>query len=167
MGSFGDWLDEICVTIGVTEQKQIEQDDGSGGGSGMQQAIETVQNAVADAKLETGLCGEGHGYDDGGDDHGGSTQSEALYWRAQDLQTRMNAITRRVHRMIANDEQVEGRPTDPVVISLNQRQQRLGAEVSQMINNWDRLGTSGQFAHVSALSGRIGRLECDVSARRM
>lgn len=154
MSGFGDWLDEICVQIGVTEQKKVDN-------SGMQQAAQQIQNAAADARLQTGAaCFEE-------EEAAASPGSSWLKSQAQALQVRMRAITRAVHALIDAGETREGRPTDPVVITLNQRQMSLGAEVYQMIANWDSLGATGQYAHYSALANRVSRLECDVHARRM
>lgn len=157
---FSDWLDSICVTIGICDEEPETARSG-----GVKEAAEKIDQTAADENLKNKECTDGGSSDDGGSSGSSIPDSDALWGQAQGLNSRMNAITRAVHKMIENGPTECGRPTDPTVISLNQRQQAVGSELSELIHmNWKRMDRTAQYAHVNALAAKISKLECDVKA---
>ena len=145
-----DWFEAICVQIGICDEPAPEGTTGP------------VGPKTADKNLKNKEC-----TDEGSSSPQTSSipSSRSLWTQAKGLDSRMKAITRAVHKMIENGPTECGRPTDPTVISLDQRQQNVGYELSQLMHiNWDKMNRTAHYAHVNALAGKISRLECDVKA---
>lgn len=159
-----DWIGSICETFGWSDDDSSSSTQTQAPPKAQTGMAEAASAKAHDALLENKQCtDEGQPAESDSGASGLPTDSQ-LKSQLAGLKQRLNAITRRVHTMIDNGPTAMGRPTDPVVIQLNQKQMDVGYDLSQTEYNWDKMTSDGRRLGVASLAGQISQLECDVQA---
>jgi len=160
MSDLSTWLDSMCSTFGFGgEPAQAES-------GGMQKAAEKIQRAAHEHRLENlspEACETGTPGADPYDPKAERSRA-GIRQRAQALKPRIDAVTRKVHRLVRAGETRGGRPEDPALLAVYNEQIDLGSRISALLYRFDSFETSDAENRLITAEWRMNDLECKVAA---
>ena len=164
---FGDWIDSVCETFGWGDDDDSSSTAVETPLKAKSEMAKKASDMAHDSLLEQKQC---TAPPDTSDDyiHPKSVDDipsrQELAGRLRALKPRLDAVTRRMHKIEQASDTTGGRPTDPKLAALSRKHLSVAGHYNAVKSGWNGWSDRGQRLELVPLERAIHGLECEVAA---